>query len=195
MERSSWDCEGFKIWCGQRHIFVSLRGTRFRLVSEQRKTKERDSRFWPREKWNKSQKMKVGGGTLSLTPFFARSLTLVPRSLLLNRTETLATQASYLSVSTTYTTLDWLHAVIPRQPIVFRSTFGDEIGKFNISFRAIGMPNFHRIEVMFNSKPSLKKNTLYHIMVLISGAKSGKGCKGLKTVKIGGVTFTFSRPC
>ena len=28
-----------------------------------------------------------------LTPFFARSLTLVPRSLLLNRTETLATQA------------------------------------------------------------------------------------------------------
>ena len=31
---------------------------------------------------------------LSLTPFFTRSLTLVPRSLLLNRTETLATQAS-----------------------------------------------------------------------------------------------------
>ena len=30
---------------------------------------------------------------LLLTPFFARSLTLVPRSLLLNRTETLATQA------------------------------------------------------------------------------------------------------
>ena len=32
--------------------------------------------------------------------------------------------------------------VIPRQPIVFRSTFRDEIGKFNISFRAIGMPKF-----------------------------------------------------
>ena len=32
---------------------------------------------------------------LSLTPFFARSLTLVPRSLLLNRTETLATQATF----------------------------------------------------------------------------------------------------
>ena len=34
--------------------------------------------------------------------------------------------------------------VIPRQPIVFRSAFGDEIGKFNISFRAsaIGMPKF-----------------------------------------------------
>ena len=31
---------------------------------------------------------------LSLAPFFARSLTLVPRSLLLNRTETLATQAT-----------------------------------------------------------------------------------------------------
>jgi len=34
---------------------------------------------------------------LSLTPFFARSLTLVPRSLLLNRKETLATQASFLA--------------------------------------------------------------------------------------------------
>ena len=32
---------------------------------------------------------------LLLTPFFARPLTLVPRSLLLNRTETLATQASW----------------------------------------------------------------------------------------------------
>ena len=31
---------------------------------------------------------------LLLAPFFARSLTLVPRSLLLNRTETLATQAT-----------------------------------------------------------------------------------------------------
>ena len=31
--------------------------------------------------------------TAKLAPFFARSLTLVPRSLLLNRTETLATQA------------------------------------------------------------------------------------------------------
>ena len=84
----------------------SLRNKRFRLVSEWRKTEERDSRFWPREKWNKSQKMKVGEGVgqgrklphplpaLSLAPFFARSLTLVPRSLLLNRTETLATQAT-----------------------------------------------------------------------------------------------------
>ena len=31
---------------------------------------------------------------LLLTPLFARSLTLLPRSLLLNRTETLATQAT-----------------------------------------------------------------------------------------------------
>ena len=37
-----------------------------------------------------------------LVPFFARSLTLVPRSLLLNRTETLATQAT-----TTYTQRLW----------------------------------------------------------------------------------------
>ena len=35
---------------------------------------------------------------LVLTPFFAQSLTLVPRSLLLNRTETLATQAIKLKV-------------------------------------------------------------------------------------------------
>ena len=74
---------------------ISLRSKRFRLVSEQRKNEERDSRFWPREKCNKSQKMKVGGGggegrkegflpffptpsPLLLTPFFPPS-TLVPR--------------------------------------------------------------------------------------------------------------------
>ena len=51
--------------------------------------------------------------------------------------------------------------------------------------------SYHGLEVLFNSKPSLKKNTLYHIRVLISGAKSGKGCKGLQSVKIAGVTFTF----
>ena len=33
--------------CG---IFPSLGSKRFRLVSEQRKTEERDSRFWPRDK-------------------------------------------------------------------------------------------------------------------------------------------------
>ena len=48
-------CLKYLTYCG-------LRSKRFRLVSEQRNTEERDSRFWPREKWNKSQKMKVGGG-------------------------------------------------------------------------------------------------------------------------------------
>ena len=38
---------------------------------------------------------------LLLAPFFARSLTLVPHSLLLNRTETLATQARLRSSSAT----------------------------------------------------------------------------------------------
>jgi len=51
---------------------ISLRSKRFRLASEQRNTEEGDFRFWPREKWNEP---------------------LVPRSFLLNRTETLATQA------------------------------------------------------------------------------------------------------
>ena len=35
----------------------SVRSKRFRLVSEQRKTEERDFWFWPREKWNETQKM------------------------------------------------------------------------------------------------------------------------------------------
>ena len=71
------------------------------------RSKER-LRFWPREKWNESQKMKEGGGEggrkvsfpphllpdLFLATLFARSVTLVPRSLLVNRTETLAMQAT-----------------------------------------------------------------------------------------------------
>ena len=40
----------------------NIRSKRFRLVSEQKKTEERDFLFWPREKWNDSQKMKEGGG-------------------------------------------------------------------------------------------------------------------------------------
>ena len=40
----------------------SQRSKRFRLVSEQRNTEEGDFRFWPREKWNESQKVKEGGG-------------------------------------------------------------------------------------------------------------------------------------
>ena len=57
-------------------------------------------------------------------------------------------------------------------------------------------PNFsyYGFEVLFNSKPSLKKNTDYYIKVIISGPRSANGCEGLKSVKIGGVTFTFSTP-
>ena len=58
---------------------VSLRSKRFQLVSEQRKTGFGRTR----------NEMKAS----LFVQFFARSLTLVPRSLLLNRTETLATQA------------------------------------------------------------------------------------------------------
>ena len=52
----------------------SQRSKRFRLVSEQRNTEEGDFRFWPREKWNESQKVKEGGGEgrkhLQKTPRF-----------------------------------------------------------------------------------------------------------------------------
>ena len=44
------------------HAEANLRSKRFRLVSEQRKTKERGFRFWPREKRNESQTMNEGGG-------------------------------------------------------------------------------------------------------------------------------------
>ena len=65
-------------------------------------------RFGPERNETRAKKWKVGGGggegripsflfhplpALLLEPFFARSLTLVPLSLLLNRTETPATQA------------------------------------------------------------------------------------------------------
>ena len=40
-----------EIWSSiQTILYASLRCKRFRAVSEQRKTEERDSRFWPREK-------------------------------------------------------------------------------------------------------------------------------------------------
>ena len=54
--------------------------------------------------------------------------------------------------------------------------------------------SYHGFEVLFNSKPSLKKNTIYYITVIISGPKSVNGCEGLKSVKKAGVTFTFSTP-
>ena len=54
--------------------------------------------------------------------------------------------------------------------------------------------SYHGFEVLFNSKPSLKKNTLYYIKVIMSGPKSASGCEGLASLKIAGVTFTFSSP-
>ena len=39
---------------------LSLHSKRFRLVSEQRNSEEGDFPFWPREKWNESQKVKEG---------------------------------------------------------------------------------------------------------------------------------------
>ena len=67
----------------------SLRSKRFRAVSDQRKTEERDSRFWPREKWNERQKMKEGGGEgEGPTPSpLTRAISFQ------NSTETLASQA------------------------------------------------------------------------------------------------------
>ena len=72
----------------------NLRSKRFHTVSEQKKTEERDFWFWPREKWNE--------------PFFTRSLTLVPRSLLRNRTEMVATQAISNRRSNFVYSLVWL---------------------------------------------------------------------------------------
>ena len=63
---------------------VRLRSKRFRLVSEQRKTEERNSRVLAAREMKREP-------ALLLAPFFVQSLTLVSRSLLLNRTETLAT--------------------------------------------------------------------------------------------------------
>ena len=54
------------------------------MVSEQKKTEQRDFRFWPREKW------------------------IVPRSLLRNRTEMVATQAILNRLSNFIYTLVWL---------------------------------------------------------------------------------------
>ena len=64
--------------------------------SKERLHEERDSRFWSREKWNKSQKMKVG--ERFYLRHFSRNLWL-SFPVLLNRTETFATQAS---TSSTY---------------------------------------------------------------------------------------------
>ena len=56
----------------QKNVQVaSLRSKRFCLISEQKKTKERDFRFWPREKWNESQKLIFRGAFDSRSSFFA----------------------------------------------------------------------------------------------------------------------------
>ena len=82
-------------------ISHSLRSKRFRLVSEQRKTSVLAAREMEREPKNEREKEGGGGEKTPATPsllfysrhiFFARSLTLVPGSLLRNRTETIATQ-------------------------------------------------------------------------------------------------------
>ena len=74
-----------------RALVLANRSLSFSLVSEQGKTKKGHFRMWQREKWNESHPLPA----LSLTPFLARSLTLDPRCLLWNQTETLATQASF----------------------------------------------------------------------------------------------------
>ena len=79
---------------------VSQRSKLFRLVSEQRKTVERDFRFWPCKKWYESQKRKEAGSWkgrkeaflphpltfLLLLSFFAWSWFSFLGSLLRNRT-------------------------------------------------------------------------------------------------------------
>ena len=86
----------------------SLRSKRFRLVLEQKKTEERDFSVLTAREMKREPKNERGGRegegrkrflphplpTLLLAPFFPRSLTPVPRSLLLNRTETLDTQGT-----------------------------------------------------------------------------------------------------
>ena len=70
LARVSWKIFSIIFWASNHQIvdkedfteFASLRSKRFRLVSEQRNTEEGDFRFWPREKWNESQKVKEGGG-------------------------------------------------------------------------------------------------------------------------------------
>ena len=61
------------------------------MASQQRGTEERDSRFWPREKWIPPPRSFTYA--IFCEVFDSRSSGL-PRSLLLNCTETLATQAS-----------------------------------------------------------------------------------------------------
>ena len=79
---------GLKFSCGK---IASLRSKRFRLVSEQKK-KNRGTGFSVLTA--REMKREPFFPTPSRSFTFARSLTLVPRSLLLNRSEALATQAT-----------------------------------------------------------------------------------------------------
>ena len=80
------------------------------MVLEQRKTKERHgtgfsvlaARRMERQPKNEREEVEGTEGPLSallLAPFFACSLTLVPRPLLRNRTETIARQATCLCIA------------------------------------------------------------------------------------------------
>ena len=94
----------------------SLSNKRFRLVLEQRKTEEQDFWFWPREKWNES--------------------TLVPCSLLQNRTEMLATQvrqdmAVYLLHVCTKDNLIF-HSFIPSHKLTEHSLTG-KLPRLNVT--------------------------------------------------------------
>ena len=80
---------GLKCSCGK---IASLRSKRFRLVSGQ-KTRNGIFGFDCARKETRAF-LPHPLPALLLAPFFARSLTLVPRSLLLNRREALATQAT-----------------------------------------------------------------------------------------------------
>ena len=53
--------------------------------------------------------------------------------------------------------------------------------------------DYYGFEVLFNPPANLKKNCRYKIRLLMTGPDSGKGCKGLESVKVSGigVTFTF----
>ena len=53
--------------------------------------------------------------------------------------------------------------------------------------------DYYGFEVLFISPANLKKNCRYKIRLFMTGPNSGKGCKGLETVKVSGtgVTFTF----
>ena len=67
----------------------------------------------------------------------------------------------YLSVSTTYTTLDTLQ-LYQGKPLYSEVLLEMKLESLTYpsGLALLESQNFHRLEVMFNSKPSLKKNTL-----------------------------------